>query len=165
MGDGNPRREHASWPELHDAITHHPIFFFGCTPDLLDMSQMVLRTEGPQRLPRGYEIVLYIPVSNADKVGVFHVQSKSFLTSSSAPSSSFVVLFRSLQALFFPSLTLSCPCSSNGTSEVNHALSIPSPNFSSVEYSLFSISWKTLEINKQRHRAIKPFIQGHPAKE
>uniref|UniRef100_A0A8C8E9S7 protein-arginine deiminase n=1 Tax=Otus sunia TaxID=257818 RepID=A0A8C8E9S7_9STRI len=41
--------------------------------DLLDMSRMVLRTEGPPRLPRGYEIVLYIPVSDADKVGVFYV--------------------------------------------------------------------------------------------
>lgn len=56
---------------------------------------MVLRTEGPQRLPRGYEIVLYIPVSDADKVGVFHMQSKSFL-----PSSLFAVLLRSLQTLF-----------------------------------------------------------------
>uniref|UniRef100_A0A8C3V3H0 protein-arginine deiminase n=1 Tax=Catharus ustulatus TaxID=91951 RepID=A0A8C3V3H0_CATUS len=40
--------------------------------DLLDMAQMVLRTEGPQRLPRGYEIVLSVSVSDADKVGVFH---------------------------------------------------------------------------------------------
>lgn len=109
--------------------------FFVCTPDLLDMSRMVLRTKGPQRLPQGYEIILYIPISDADKVGVFHVQSKSFLMSSSAPSSLFVVLLRSLQALFFPSLTWSSPCSSNGTSEANHALCIP---------------WKTLEINKQR---------------
>ncbi|KFV15878.1 Protein-arginine deiminase type-2, partial [Pterocles gutturalis] len=46
--------------------------------DLLDMSQMVLRTEGPQRLPRGYEIVLYISVSDADKVGVFYVQNPFF---------------------------------------------------------------------------------------
>uniref|UniRef100_A0A8C3NKP6 protein-arginine deiminase n=1 Tax=Geospiza parvula TaxID=87175 RepID=A0A8C3NKP6_GEOPR len=44
-------------------------------PDLLDMAQMVLRTEGPQRLPRGYEIVLSISVSDADKVGVFHLES------------------------------------------------------------------------------------------
>uniref|UniRef100_A0A8C5JFG7 protein-arginine deiminase n=1 Tax=Junco hyemalis TaxID=40217 RepID=A0A8C5JFG7_JUNHY len=47
-------------------------------PDLLDMAQMVLRTEGPQRLPRGYEIVLSISVSDADKVGVFHVQNPFF---------------------------------------------------------------------------------------
>lgn len=149
-------QERAGWPELHGAITQ--LFFSVCTPDLLDMSRMVLRTEGPQRLPRGYEIVLYIPVSDADKVGVFYVQSKSFLTSSSVPSSSFVVLLRSLQALCFP-------CSSNGTSEANHALSIPSPNFPSIEHSLFLINWKPLEINKQRHKAIEPFIQGHPAKE
>lgn len=69
-------------------MVQSPNYFFSvCTPDLLDMSRMVLRTEGPQRLPRGYEIVLYIPVSDADKVGVFYVQSKSFLTSSSVPSS------------------------------------------------------------------------------
>uniref|UniRef100_A0A8C3NXV7 protein-arginine deiminase n=1 Tax=Cyanoderma ruficeps TaxID=181631 RepID=A0A8C3NXV7_9PASS len=48
-------------------------------PDLLDMAQMVLRTEGPQRLPRGYEIVLSISVNDADKVGVFHVQSKRYV--------------------------------------------------------------------------------------
>ncbi|XP_023796051.1 protein-arginine deiminase type-2-like [Cyanistes caeruleus] len=47
-------------------------------PDLLDLAQMVLRTEGPQRLPRGYEIVLSISVNNADKVGVFHVQNPFF---------------------------------------------------------------------------------------
>ncbi|XP_009067898.1 PREDICTED: protein-arginine deiminase type-2 [Acanthisitta chloris] len=46
--------------------------------DLLDMSPMVLRTEGPQRLPRGYEIILYISVHDADKVGVFHVQNPFF---------------------------------------------------------------------------------------
>ncbi|XP_010141751.1 PREDICTED: protein-arginine deiminase type-2, partial [Buceros rhinoceros silvestris] len=43
--------------------------------DLLDMSQMVLRIEGPQRLPRGYEIVLHIPASDTDKVGVFYAQN------------------------------------------------------------------------------------------
>ncbi|POI27848.1 hypothetical protein CIB84_008402 [Bambusicola thoracicus] len=42
--------------------------------DLLDMSRMVLRIEGPQHLPRGYEIVLYVHMSDADKVGVFHMQ-------------------------------------------------------------------------------------------
>ncbi|XP_009700740.1 PREDICTED: protein-arginine deiminase type-2, partial [Cariama cristata] len=46
--------------------------------DLLDMSRMVLRTQGPQRLPQGYQIVLYIPVSDADKVGVFYVQNPFF---------------------------------------------------------------------------------------
>ncbi|NXD17995.1 PADI2 deiminase, partial [Nothocercus nigrocapillus] len=46
--------------------------------DLLDMSRMVLRTSGPQKLPRGYEIVLHVPVSDADKVGVFSVQNPFF---------------------------------------------------------------------------------------
>ncbi|XP_077644321.1 protein-arginine deiminase type-2 [Lonchura striata] len=46
--------------------------------DLLDMAPMVLRTEGPQRLPRGYEIILSVSVSDADKVGVFHVQNPFF---------------------------------------------------------------------------------------
>uniref|UniRef100_A0A8C9FFB5 Protein-arginine deiminase n=1 Tax=Pavo cristatus TaxID=9049 RepID=A0A8C9FFB5_PAVCR len=46
--------------------------------DLLDMSRMVLRIEGPQHLPRGYEIVLYVHVSDADKVGVFHMQNPFF---------------------------------------------------------------------------------------
>ncbi|NWJ01842.1 PADI2 deiminase, partial [Crypturellus undulatus] len=46
--------------------------------DLLDMSRMVLRTSGPQKLPRGYEIVLHVAASDADKVGVFHVQSPFF---------------------------------------------------------------------------------------
>lgn len=114
-------------------------------PDLLDMSQMVLRIEGPQRLPRGYEIVLHIPASDADKVGVFYAQSKSFLTS----SSSFVVLLRSLQ---LSSLTLSSPRSSDSTSEATHVLSIPSPIFSGVNYSLFLISWN-FRITKQMHRA------------
>ncbi|XP_054031626.1 protein-arginine deiminase type-2 [Dryobates pubescens] len=46
--------------------------------ELLDMSRMVLRTEGPQRLPRGYEIILHTPVSDADKVGVFYMQNPFF---------------------------------------------------------------------------------------
>lgn len=112
MGDANPKREHAIQPELHCAITHQPTIFFVCTPDLLDMSRMVLRTKGPQRLPRGYEIVLYIPVSDADKVGVFYMQSKSFLASCSASFLLICGALISLQALFFPSLTLSSPCSS-----------------------------------------------------
>ncbi|OXB78078.1 UNVERIFIED_CONTAM: hypothetical protein H355_007220 [Colinus virginianus] len=47
-------------------------------PDLLDMSRMMLRMEGPLHLPRGYEIVLYVHMSDADKVGVFHVQNPFF---------------------------------------------------------------------------------------
>lgn len=46
------------------------------SPDLKDMSQMILRTKGPDRLPAGYEMVLYIPVSDSDKVGVFYVESE-----------------------------------------------------------------------------------------
>lgn len=44
--------------------------------DLQDMSQMILRTKGPDRLPAGYEIVLYIAMSDSDKVGVFYVESE-----------------------------------------------------------------------------------------
>ncbi|XP_029821073.1 protein-arginine deiminase type-2 [Manacus vitellinus] len=46
--------------------------------DLEDMAQMVLRMEGPQRLPRGYEIILSVSVRDADRVGVFHVQNPFF---------------------------------------------------------------------------------------
>ncbi|XP_008592496.1 PREDICTED: protein-arginine deiminase type-2, partial [Galeopterus variegatus] len=42
--------------------------------DLKDMSQMILRTKGPDRLPIGYEMVLYISMSDSDKVGVFYVE-------------------------------------------------------------------------------------------
>ncbi|XP_064028051.1 protein-arginine deiminase type-2-like isoform X2 [Pogoniulus pusillus] len=89
----NPNKASWSWgPEGHGAI-----LLVGCdkespfTPasdgdngrafskeDLQDMSRMVLRTEGPQRLPRGYEIVLHVPVSDADKVGVFYMQNPFF---------------------------------------------------------------------------------------
>lgn len=37
---------------------------------------MILRTKGPDRLPAGYEIVLYISMADSDKVGVFYVESK-----------------------------------------------------------------------------------------
>lgn len=46
--------------------------------DLKDMSQMILRTKGPDRLPAGYEIVLYIAMSDSDKVGVFYVENPFF---------------------------------------------------------------------------------------
>ncbi|XP_072833558.2 protein-arginine deiminase type-2 isoform X1 [Pogona vitticeps] len=46
--------------------------------DLEDMSRMILRTQGPERLPRGYEMVLYIPLSDSDKVGVFYLQNPFF---------------------------------------------------------------------------------------
>lgn len=79
---------HAAWRRAgaHRLAELAPRFVLARPPDLLDMSRMVLRTEGPQHLPRGYEIVLYVPVSDADKVGVFHVQSKFSIAASSAPS-------------------------------------------------------------------------------
>lgn len=40
---------------------------------------MILRTKGPERLPPGYEMVLYIPISDSDKVGVFYLQSEWLL--------------------------------------------------------------------------------------
>ncbi|KAB0402232.1 hypothetical protein E2I00_013697 [Balaenoptera physalus] len=43
-----------------------------------DMSQMILRTKGPDHLPTGYEIVLYISMSDSDKVGVFYVENPFF---------------------------------------------------------------------------------------
>uniref|UniRef100_A0A8C8XUW5 Peptidyl arginine deiminase 2 n=1 Tax=Panthera leo TaxID=9689 RepID=A0A8C8XUW5_PANLE len=46
--------------------------------DLKDMSQMILRTKGPDRLPVGYEIVLYISMTDSDKVGVFYVENPFF---------------------------------------------------------------------------------------
>ncbi|XP_063173389.1 protein-arginine deiminase type-2 [Candoia aspera] len=46
--------------------------------DLEDMSRMVLRTQGPDRLPAGYEMVLYIPISDSNKVGVFYLQNPFF---------------------------------------------------------------------------------------
>ncbi|XP_058016975.1 protein-arginine deiminase type-2 [Ahaetulla prasina] len=46
--------------------------------DLEDMSRMILRTQGPDRLPTGYEMVLHIPISDSDKVGVFYLQNPFF---------------------------------------------------------------------------------------
>ena len=37
---------------------------------------MILRTRGPEHLPAGYEIGLYISMSDSDKVGVFYVESE-----------------------------------------------------------------------------------------
>lgn len=49
---------------------------------------MILRTKGPDRLPAGYEIVLYISMSDSDKVGVFYVESEwsNFCFCSHCPS-------------------------------------------------------------------------------
>ncbi|XP_077168465.1 protein-arginine deiminase type-2-like [Paroedura picta] len=49
-----------------------------CKEDLEDMSRMILRTQGPERLPPGYEMVLYIPMSDSDKAGVFYLQNPFF---------------------------------------------------------------------------------------
>ena len=53
-----------------------PASCLSLSADLKDMSQMILRTKGPDRLPAGYEIVLYISMSDSDKVGVFYVESE-----------------------------------------------------------------------------------------
>lgn len=59
-------------------LPQDPLPNLPCRPtDLQDMSQMILRTKGPDRLPAGYEIVLYISMSDSDKVGVFYVESES----------------------------------------------------------------------------------------
>lgn len=42
------------------------------TPDLKDMSQMVLRTRGPRTIFTGHRLVLHVDYSDADKVGVFY---------------------------------------------------------------------------------------------
>lgn len=39
--------------------------------DLEDMSRMILRIQGPDTLPERYKMVLYISLSDSDKVGVF----------------------------------------------------------------------------------------------
>uniref|UniRef100_A0A8C5MTH1 Peptidyl arginine deiminase 2 n=1 Tax=Leptobrachium leishanense TaxID=445787 RepID=A0A8C5MTH1_9ANUR len=40
--------------------------------DLKDMSHMILRTRGPEKLPVGYHLMLYISSSDSGNVGVFH---------------------------------------------------------------------------------------------
>ncbi|KAG8142222.1 hypothetical protein E2320_006166 [Naja naja] len=52
---------------------------FNAMEDYLeDMSRMILRTQGPGRLPAGYEMVLHIPLSDSDKIGVFYLQNPFF---------------------------------------------------------------------------------------
>ncbi|XP_075462092.1 protein-arginine deiminase type-2 isoform X3 [Ascaphus truei] len=46
--------------------------------DLLDMSRMVLRTCGPEKLPTGYQLLLYISVSDSENLGVFHYRNKMY---------------------------------------------------------------------------------------
>lgn len=69
-----PRDERSQHANNRSIISH--FFLYVCPSDLKDMSQMILRTKGPDRLPAGYEIVLYIAMSDSDKVGVFYVESK-----------------------------------------------------------------------------------------
>ncbi|KAF1589260.1 UNVERIFIED_CONTAM: Protein-arginine deiminase type-1, partial [Eudyptes pachyrhynchus] len=42
------------------------------TPDLKDMSQMVLRTRGPHTIFAGHRLLLHVDFGDADKVGVFY---------------------------------------------------------------------------------------------
>ncbi|XP_038603262.1 protein-arginine deiminase type-1-like [Tachyglossus aculeatus] len=48
--------------------------------DLQDMSLMVLRTEGPEALFDNHQLVLHVPMSDADKVGVFHATGGNSLS-------------------------------------------------------------------------------------
>lgn len=67
-------------PKQKAEASHYPSHLTSmapvCPSDLKDMSQMILRTKGPDRLPAGYEMVLYISASDSDKVGVFYVESE-----------------------------------------------------------------------------------------
>ncbi|KAM4702561.1 protein-arginine deiminase type-2 [Rhinophrynus dorsalis] len=47
--------------------------------DLLDMSRMVLRTRGPEKLPAGYHLLLHISASDSENLGVFHHQNKMYV--------------------------------------------------------------------------------------
>ncbi|XP_078498938.1 protein-arginine deiminase type-2-like [Lissotriton helveticus] len=46
--------------------------------DLEDMSRMVLRTRGPEKLPKGYHLLLHITASDSDKIAVFLYQNKMY---------------------------------------------------------------------------------------
>ncbi|XP_063798175.1 protein-arginine deiminase type-2-like [Pseudophryne corroboree] len=46
--------------------------------DLLDMSRMVLRIQGPEKLPTGYQLLLYISATDSASLGVFHFQNKMY---------------------------------------------------------------------------------------
>ncbi|XP_053546240.1 protein-arginine deiminase type-2 [Bombina bombina] len=46
--------------------------------DLLDMSRLVLRTRGPEKLPIGYHLLLYISASDSKNLGVFHYYNKMY---------------------------------------------------------------------------------------
>nr|XP_033777414.1 protein-arginine deiminase type-2-like isoform X1 [Geotrypetes seraphini] len=46
--------------------------------DLQDMSMMLLRIRGPEKLPTSYNLLLHISPSDSDKLGVFHSQNKQY---------------------------------------------------------------------------------------
>ncbi|XP_069805218.1 protein-arginine deiminase type-2 [Dendropsophus ebraccatus] len=47
--------------------------------DLLDMSKMVLRIKGPEKLPAGYNLMLYISATDAPNLGVFYLYEKAYI--------------------------------------------------------------------------------------
>lgn len=46
--------------------------------DLLDMSKMLLRIQGPDKLPTGYNLLLYISANDAPNLGVFYKYEKDY---------------------------------------------------------------------------------------
>ncbi|KAM3922488.1 protein-arginine deiminase type-2-like [Leptodactylus fuscus] len=46
--------------------------------DILDMSKMLLRIQGPEKLPTGYNLMLYISATDAPSLGVFHLNNKVY---------------------------------------------------------------------------------------
>ncbi|XP_040182985.1 protein-arginine deiminase type-2 [Rana temporaria] len=46
--------------------------------DLLDMSKMVLRIQGPEKLPTGYQLMLHVSATDAQSLGVFYLHSKVY---------------------------------------------------------------------------------------
>ncbi|XP_031760628.1 protein-arginine deiminase type-2 isoform X1 [Xenopus tropicalis] len=46
--------------------------------DLLDMSPMCLWVRGPEKLPTGYYLLLYVSASDAGNLGVFHYHNKIY---------------------------------------------------------------------------------------
>ncbi|XP_029434049.1 protein-arginine deiminase type-2-like isoform X2 [Rhinatrema bivittatum] len=46
--------------------------------DLQDMSMMMLRTRGPEKLPTSYNLLLHTSASDSDKLEVFHSQNKQY---------------------------------------------------------------------------------------
>ncbi|XP_018430274.1 PREDICTED: protein-arginine deiminase type-2-like [Nanorana parkeri] len=46
--------------------------------DLLDMSKMILRIHGPEKLPTGYLLMLHVSPTDARSLGVFYLHSKVY---------------------------------------------------------------------------------------